>query len=343
MAPTFDDLGVAVSLPGSIDRVVSLVPSLTESLAASAPGLLVGATDWCTHPADLDVTRVGGTKNPDVAGIVALAPDLVLANEEENRAADLDALREAGVAVWVTQVRTVDEAFTSLARMLAACRVAPPRWLDDALAAWAAVVPGAAWTAAIPIWRRPWMVLGRDTFAGDVLARLGIRNAFDGSAERYPRVALESLRAVELVVLPDEPYAFSPTDGPECFPGQSVALVSGRHLTWYGPSMVDAPQRPGRATRVSVRRRGARSTQSAIGGLHTAPTLRMPVAPALSSMVGYGPGAVAPDRIEAGKAARACSRPTRSRIPALCLIATSRSVNGVRRSYAKCGAGWSPS
>ena len=125
MAPTCDDLGVAVSLPGSIDRVVSLVPSLTESLAVSAPGLLVGATDWCTHPADLDVTRIGGTKNPDVAGIVALAPDLVLANEEENRAADLDALREAGVAVWVTQVRTVDEAFTSLARMLAACGVAP--------------------------------------------------------------------------------------------------------------------------------------------------------------------------------------------------------------------------
>ena len=242
MAPTFDDLGVAVSLPGSIDRVVSLVPSLTESLAASAPRLLVGATDWCTHPADLDVTRVGGTKNPDVAGIVALAPDLVLANEEENRAADLDALREAGVAVWATQVRTVDEAFTALARMLGACGVPTAHWLDDAEAAWAAVVPGAARTAAIPIWRRPWMVLGRDTFAGDVLARLGIRNAFAGSAERYPRVSLESLRSVELVVLPDEPYAFSPTDGPECFPGQSVALVSGRHLTWYGPSMVDAPR-----------------------------------------------------------------------------------------------------
>ena len=242
MSPIRDDLGVAVALPGSIDRVVSLVPSLTESLAASAPGLLVGATDWCTHPVDLDVTRIGGTKNPDVAGIVALAPDLVVANDEENRAADLDALREAGVAVWVTQVRTVDEALTSLARMLTACGVGRARWLDDAAAAWAAVVPGAARTAAIPIWRRPWMVLGCDTFAGDVLARLGIRNAFAGSAERYPRVALESLRSAELVVLPDEPYAFSATDGPECFPGQHVALVSGRHLTWYGPSMVEAPR-----------------------------------------------------------------------------------------------------
>jgi hypothetical protein len=94
----------------------------------------------------------------------------------------------------------------------------------------------------VPIWRRPWMVLGRDTFAGDVLARLGVRNAFADHAERYPRVALADIQDADLIVLPDEPYAFSATDGPECFPGRPVALVSGRHLTWYGPSMVDAPR-----------------------------------------------------------------------------------------------------
>ncbi|NDZ97926.1 cobalamin-binding protein, partial [Streptomyces sp. SID10116] len=64
-------------------RVVSLVPSLTEAVAVTVPDVLVGATDWCTHPAGLDVTRVGGTKNPDVPRIAALAPDLVVANEEE--------------------------------------------------------------------------------------------------------------------------------------------------------------------------------------------------------------------------------------------------------------------
>ena len=226
-----------------VERVVSLVPSLTESVAATAPGLLVGATDWCTHPADLAVTRIGGTKNPDVARILSLRPDVVLANEEENRSADLDALGSAGVAVWVTQVRSVDEALDSLDRMLrVACGLARPDWLDDAAATWATVQPGPALTAAIPIWRRPWMVLGRDTFAGDVLARLGVRNAFAGHAERYPRVPLADIQEAELIVLPDEPYAFSATDGPECFPGQPVALVSGRHLTWYGPSMVDAPR-----------------------------------------------------------------------------------------------------
>jgi ABC-type Fe3+-hydroxamate transport system substrate-binding protein len=235
-----DDLGVRVAVPDRVESVVSLVPSLSESVAATAPGLLVGATDWC--PAGLDVPRVGGTKNPAVVRIVELAPEVVLANEEENRPADLDALRAAGLAVWVTQVRSVGEAFTSLHRMLTvACRASRPAWLDNAEAAWAAARPGRPRTAVVPIWRRPWMVLGRDTFAGDVLARLGVRNAFADSADRYPRVRLDELRGAELVVLPDEPYAFSATDGPECFPDQQVALVSGRHLTWYGPSLVEAP------------------------------------------------------------------------------------------------------
>lgn len=237
---TLDDLGTRVAVPVRVARVVSLVPSLSESVAATAPGLLVAATDWC--PADLDVPRVGGTKNPAVAQVAGLTPDVVLANEEENRLSDLDALRAAGLAVWVTRVRGVDEALRSLDRMLTlACRVNRPGWLDNAAAAWAEVRPGRLRTAVVPIWRRPWMVLGCDTFAGDVLARLGVRNAFADDADRYPRVRLDDLHGAELVVLPDEPYAFSATDGPECFPSQDVALVSGRHLTWYGPSLVEAP------------------------------------------------------------------------------------------------------
>jgi ABC-type Fe3+-hydroxamate transport system substrate-binding protein len=219
---------------------VSLVPSLTEAVAISAPGLLVGATDWCTHPADLDVTRVRGTKNPDVAAIVALRPDLVLANEEENRAADLDALRAAGVAVWVTAPRTLDEAFGSLARMLDACGVGRPEWLDAATAVWTRPYAGPRRRAVVPIWRRPWMALGRDTFAGDVLRRLGVDNVLSDAADRYPRIDLAALPAHDLVVLPDEPYSFSWDDGPDAFAGREVACVSGRHLTWYGPSLVEA-------------------------------------------------------------------------------------------------------
>lgn len=234
-------------------RVVSLVPSLTEAVARSAPGALVGATDWCTHPAGLDVVRVGGTKNPEVDRIAALAPDLVIANEEENRAPDLAALRAAGLDVLVTEVRTLPQAFGELARVLTACAVvARPRWLDEAEAAWDALSSAPPRrTAVVPVWRRPWMVLGRDTFAGDLLSRLGVDQVYAAHPERYPRIPLDELRGREpdLVVLPDEPYRFTADDGPEAFPGLPCALVSGRHLTWYGPSLVEAPTVLGRALR----------------------------------------------------------------------------------------------
>ncbi|WP_262058480.1 helical backbone metal receptor [Streptomyces sp. STR69] len=227
-------------------RVVSLVPSLTEAIAVSLPGVLVGATDWCSHPPGLDVTRVGGTKNPKLDPVLALAPDLVVANEEENREPDLTALREAGVEVLVTEVRDVPGAFRELDRVLDACG-APvrPRWLDEAERAWAELpVPERRLTTVVPVWRRPWMVLGRDTFAGDVLSRLGVDHAYATHAERYPRATIAELRAAarDLVVLPDEPYRFTADDGPEAFPGLPCALVSGRHLTWYGPSLAEAPR-----------------------------------------------------------------------------------------------------
>lgn len=251
-----DDLGLPVPIRPLIRRVVSLVPSLTETVAACAPGLLVGATNWCVHPADLTVTRIGGTKNPDIAAIMALRADVVLANEEENRLPDLDALRSAGQSVWVTRIRDLPEALASLRRMITlACRQPEPAWLDAAGQAWRDPLTaggghglegaGAAGrvAAVVPIWRRPWMVLGRDTFAGDLLARLGITNVYAGHRDRYPRIDIAELRGAgaDLVVLPDEPYRFSASDGPEAFPGSRTALVSGRHLTWYGPSLTEAP------------------------------------------------------------------------------------------------------
>ncbi|MFJ2745900.1 helical backbone metal receptor [Streptomyces sp. NPDC087440] len=233
--------------PGDGPRVVSLVPSLTEAIAVTAPGVLVGATDWCTHPADLGpgVVRVRGTKNPDVPAILALRPDLVVANEEENREPDLAALRAAGVDVLVTEVRTLEQAFTELERVLRACGADPrPHWLAVARTAWADLPAAAApRRAVVPVWRKPWMVLGRDTFAGDLLRRLGVENVYAGHPDRYPRVPLDELRAhaPEMVVLPDEPYRFTAQDGPEAFPGTPCALVDGRMLTWYGPSLAEAP------------------------------------------------------------------------------------------------------
>jgi len=247
--PPLDDLGHPVTVARPVERVVSLVPSLTESVAVTRPSALVGATSWCTHPAGLDVPRVRGTKNPDLAAIARLSPGLVLANQEENRRVDVERLRAAGVPVWVTVTRTLDQAVGSLRRMFREALGWPePAWLAEAEHVWREPPPAPAVSAvdavsaAIAVWRDPWMVVGSDTFTGDLAARLGLRNVFADHQDRYPHVSLEDLHArrPELVVLPDEPYQFSAADGPEAFPGRRVALVEGRSLTWYGPSLVSA-------------------------------------------------------------------------------------------------------
>ena len=156
--------------PSTVTRVVSIVPSLTESIAATHASLIVGATDYCTHPADLDVTRVRGTKNPDLDRIRELAPDVVLANAEENRAVDLDALRASGIAVWVTAPTTVDRITRLTDRMLSAIIGDVPAGCARRATCGVRRTTGMRRRAVIPIWRRPWMALGRDTFAGDLLA-----------------------------------------------------------------------------------------------------------------------------------------------------------------------------
>ena len=224
-------------------RVVSLVPSITEGLAAVRPEAIVGATEWCTHPADLDVRRVRGTKNPDLAAIRALEPDVVVANKEENRELDVRRLREAGVRVWVSEIETVPAALAAYDELFDDVLSWPrPAWLEEARELWSAPVPEPRGTVAVPIWRDPWMVVGARTFTGDLLRRLGLGNAFADSAERYPHVDLAEVddgRAA-LVLLPAEPYAFSPDDGPESFAATPTRLVSGRLITWYGPSLVEA-------------------------------------------------------------------------------------------------------
>ncbi len=115
----------------------------------------------------------------------------------------------------------------------------------QARAAWASLTPATPpRSVVVPVWRRPWIVAGGDTFAADVLRRFGLHNRYSETADRYPRPTLDELRgtAPDLVVLPDEPYPFSRTDGPEAFPDLPCALVSGRHLTWYGPSLAEAPR-----------------------------------------------------------------------------------------------------
>src|ERR1043165_964953 len=168
-SPTSDDLGEPVPVT-SPARVVRLVPSPAEAIETSAPGMITGATDYCPHPESLDVPRVGGSKYPDVQAVLDLRPDLVVANVDENRPQDVDQLRANGVAVWVTSAaETVPEGLGSVRRLLTqGLGLTEPDWLTEAEGLWSRSIPVHS-RAIIPVWRRPWVVIGRDTFAGDVL------------------------------------------------------------------------------------------------------------------------------------------------------------------------------
>ena len=242
-----DDLAHEYDGPRPAGRVVSLVPSLTEALASVNRQAVVGATDWCTHPADLDVQRVRGTKNPDLAAIRALEPDVVVANKEENRELDVRRLREMGTRVWVTDIRDVPQAVTSMERLFDGLGWDAPGWLHEARERWCPALPPITRSVAIAVWRDPWMVVGASTFTGDLVRRLGWRNAYDDDSalnpgrERYPKVTAEELGTcgADAVLLPDEPYPFTADDGPEALLNIPTELVSGRLITWYGPSLLD--------------------------------------------------------------------------------------------------------
>lgn len=214
-------------------------------------------TEYCVHPASgvASKPRVGGTKNPDVRAILALRPDLVVANKEENRRRDVEALSDAGVPVFVTYARGVREALAeirALARIVArapqAEAIAAP--VELALDAQEARRAEPRVRCVALIWRDPFMVVGGDTFAHDLLASCGAENPFAGVAERrYPRVERAELEAAapEVILLPTEPYAFGESDRRElleldCPAARSarIHVVEGELLTWYGPRMARA-------------------------------------------------------------------------------------------------------
>ena len=248
-----DDLGRTVAVPDEPPRIVSLVPNLSETLWWwGLADRIVGVTEYCVAPpgAYRSAERVRGTKNPDVARVIELAPDLVVANEEENRERDVTRLADAGLAVYVTRVRTVRDAAESLGRLgLAvgrpgaggALRQSLLRALDQARPA--AVAP----RFVCPIWRdgdhrgeqETWWLVGGDTFAGDLLVSSGFVPAMEGQAEaRYPRHELHALAAAgpDVVLLPDEPYAFGDADA-EVFASwpARVRHLDGSALSWWGP------------------------------------------------------------------------------------------------------------
>ena len=210
-------------------RVVSLVPSVTETLVAwGRPP--VACTRFCLQPG---IEAVGGTKRPRLARIEALAPDLVVVNDEENRREDYDALVAAGLAVHVASPRSVADVGPVLAALADAVDAPTP-------ASWSVPVPPpvARGTAFVPVWTRPWITLNHDTFGASMLAALGWRGAWDDDPVRYPEVTATEVQArgPDLVVAPTEPWAFTDDDLPVLTRelGAPAVLVDGQDLFWWG-------------------------------------------------------------------------------------------------------------
>lgn len=251
-------------------RIVSLVPSVTETLFAFGAGeRVVGVTDYCIHPADgvAAKTRVGGTKNPRVEQILTLAPELVLANIEENRKPDIETLEAHGVPVYVTLPRTVRMALDELRDLAqlvgaenAAVLLAPIEHRLDAL-----TPPRRRTRVFVAIWRDPWMTANGDTFVGDLIETCGGENIFrerqrkfplaadlgrvperdvEGADTRYPRVSLQEVASLrpEVILLPDEPYRFTEQHAQELHATSGlehahIQLVDGTLVTWSGIRM----------------------------------------------------------------------------------------------------------
>jgi ABC-type Fe3+-hydroxamate transport system substrate-binding protein len=233
------------------ERIVSLVPSLTETLFALGIGeRVVGRTRYCTQPprAVGRVAKIGGTKKVDVGRVIGLEPDLIVAVKEENSREDVEALAGAGIPVFIGAPETVDGAVRMLRDL--AERVEAPL-AEEVLVPVERVVErlrsrrGILRRVFVPIWKEPYMGVGSDTYVHDVLRASGGENVC-GGATRYPVVTLEEVESLrpEVILLPDEPYPFSAEDLPEFYALEVPAakedrihLVDGKLLTWYGPRM----------------------------------------------------------------------------------------------------------
>ena len=254
-----DKSGTALDVARPPRRIVSLVPSITETLCAlGLDEALVGVTVYCVAPRDVvrGKTRVGGEKDPDLTAIRALAPDLVVANVEENVREHVATLRAWGIPVWVTFPRTVAEGLDMIRELglVTGTAARAEAILADLEPLCARVRAASARRRPVPvfypIWRQPWMTINADTYIHDLLAVCGAANVFGDGPARYPTVTLDEVaaRRPEVIVLPDEPFRFRRVHVEDFAPYTAVPavrdgrihLVDGKPFSWHGPRLRQA-------------------------------------------------------------------------------------------------------
>lgn len=221
-------------------RIVSLVPSATETLRALGV-TPIACTRFCEQP---DLPTVGGTKDPEVAEISLLKPDLVVVNDEENRLEDVDRLRKLGLPIHEMSPRSVSDVGPAVAALAEAVGAEVPEpfgrrtwgpWFEERRRR----RRGEPRRTFVLVWRRPWMTLAGDTYGSSLLHLLGCFNVFAGQGVRYPTVDLAEAagRTPDLVLLPTEPYPFKDrhvAEIAEGIPDAEIVIVDGQDLFWWG-------------------------------------------------------------------------------------------------------------
>lgn len=251
MIESIDQTGRLLHLPQLPGRIVSLVPSITEFLAAL--GLhqeVVGITSFCIHPDSWyrSKTRIGGTKDFKPARILALEPGLVIANKEENPRQQVMTLASS-VPVWVSDVNHLDSALdmmNSVGALTGRKNRATEICLEVRTAfSELAQLPKQPKSAVYLIWKDPYMTVGGDSFIHDMLVRCGFHNLFS-SQLRYPQTDLATIRQLQpdLLLLASEPYPFKQRHLAalqSLLPTTRIQLVNGEYFSWYGSRLLQAP------------------------------------------------------------------------------------------------------
>ena len=227
-------------------RIISLVPSISELIAHYEPHIeLIGVTKFCEHPQNLRTSKniIGGTKDPNLEKIIALKPDLIIANKEENRKEDIDFLKQS-IPVWVSDVANLADASQMIERLEKLLQVPSINQVYQIVQKHIKKSPGTIkGTVAYVIWKSPIMIAGNDTFISSWLNHIGLKNITD--ATRYPEVTIEWLsdQRPDYIFLSSEPYPFKEKNQLEIqsiCKDSKVILVDGRIFSWYGRAIIDA-------------------------------------------------------------------------------------------------------
>lgn len=244
-----DQLNRTINLPSIPKRIISVVPSQTELLFyLGLDKEVIGITKFCIHPEDKfkSTPKIGGTKQLDIAKIIALKPDLIIANKEENERGQLEELMRH-FPVWISDIYNLDDAvkmIESVGKLIGREEGSQTLSLSIKKEFSAIKVAQTGLRTAYFIWRKPYMVAGKNTFIDDMLQRCGWINAFD--LERYPEVTAQQLHEANpgVILLSSEPYPFKEKHIDELkaiMPSATIRLVDGEMFSWYGSRLLNAP------------------------------------------------------------------------------------------------------